>query len=74
MNCIEIVEKYLKDNNFDGLYNDDCFCEIGNLCPFDDRIISLCKPGYKVVPPGNESGECPFFICKNKTDKPWEAS
>lgn len=37
----EIVEKYLKDNNFDGLYSGDgCECEIGSLFPCGniDRI------------------------------------
>ena len=35
MSVIEIVEKYLRDNNYDGLYNSDreCSCETGALEP-----------------------------------------
>ena len=49
MNTVrEIVEKWLADNGYEGLYRTDaCGCELDDLVPcgecFDD-----CAPGYKV--------------------------
>ncbi len=54
MTAKEIIEKYLKDNGFDGLYNEDmeCGCLLDDLCPCGEGIGSECKAGYKL--PGNE--------------------
>ncbi len=48
MTVFEIIEKYLKDNGYDGLTNgDDCSCKIENLAPCcDDRFA--CRPGYEI--------------------------
>jgi len=43
----QIVTKYLKDNGFDGLYAEECGCQISDLFPCDGPCDD-CKPGYKV--------------------------
>jgi len=48
MNCIEIIEKYLKDNGFDGLYvGGVCACKIGDLIECES-MAGNCEPGYFV--------------------------
>ena len=48
LNCGNIVKLYLKENNYDGLHNDDigCSCDIDDLfiCGFS---FENCKFGYK---------------------------
>ena len=49
MTVKEIVEKYLKDNGFDGLYQDDiCGCLSNDLAPCCESFITCC-PGYKTL-------------------------
>jgi len=50
MNVREIVEKWLKENKFNGLWNDlsECGCEIGYLMPCSNEGIDGCEAGYKV--------------------------
>lgn len=44
----DIVEKYLLDNGYDGLYSDyGCGCLIGDLTPCGGESLSGCRPGYK---------------------------
>lgn len=72
MNCYEIIIKYLKDNNYDGLHDAGrCACTIDDLMPCDEFILS-CEPGYKVIPPKGVCCEYDFYICDDKKDKPWE--
>lgn len=43
-----IIEKYLKDNGYDGLCNpadEGCGCRIGDLVPCGSDF-SMCQPGY----------------------------
>lgn len=49
MNCKEIIEKYLKDNGYDGLIEKEegCGCGLDNLIPCDSYCL-YCEPGYKV--------------------------
>lgn len=47
MNAIEIIEKYLKENGYDGLYRTGCGCMIGELFPCANYPDD-CKAGYKV--------------------------
>lgn len=70
MNCLDIVEKYLKDNGYDGLFDDECGCVIGDLRPCCDDF-SDCQPGYKVKAP--DYSEYDFYICASKDARPWEA-
>lgn len=57
MTVKEIIEKYLKDNGFDGLYNPEdkegCGCELGDLCPCEEDF-GECKPGYKIAVANSE--------------------
>lgn len=51
MNVKQIVEKYLKDNGYDGLFNGDaeCGCLLEDLCPCGgDYGDWNCEPGYKL--------------------------
>ena len=57
MNVKEIIEKYLKDNGFDGLCNSDseCGCDLEDLMPCDNECGD-CEPAYKhKCPEGHES-------------------
>lgn len=49
MTVHKIVEKYLKENEYDGLYSEDfdCGCPIHDLFPCETDLKTLCKPGYK---------------------------
>ncbi len=48
MNIQEIVSKYLTDNGYDGLYENDyeCSCEKDELFPCDSPMPN-CSAGYK---------------------------
>ncbi|MDP2365057.1 MAG: hypothetical protein Q8M94_14970 [Ignavibacteria bacterium] len=52
MTVKEIIEKYLRENGYDGLFYEECFCEIDDLFPCDEDGINCelgidCEPGYK---------------------------
>jgi len=47
MTVKEIIYNFLKENNFDGLCNYDCGCDIDDLCACDNYNLS-CEPAYKV--------------------------
>lgn len=44
-----IVEKWLRDNDYTGLYCEECGCEIDDLMPCAgwDNSYDGCHPGYK---------------------------
>jgi len=67
MTVYEIIEKYLKENGYDGLYEpySECDCKIGDLIPCFGHF-GRCKPGYKVSDP---SGEYDFLIVGNKEEQ-----
>ena len=46
MTIYGIIFRFLLDNRFDGLYNEDCGCCLENLHPCDENF-SECMPGYK---------------------------
>lgn len=51
MTIKEIVTKYLKDNGFDGLFNEgQCGCELSDLMPCDEPQPD-CAPGFKLPCP-----------------------
>lgn len=47
---ISIVNAWLVQNNYDGLFNDmdGCSCEVGHLAPCDSPQVD-CKPGFKDI-------------------------
>ncbi len=69
MDIKSIVEKYLRENKFDGLWS-DCFycgCEIDDLMPCEEPMTN-CEPGYK-IPCGDDcpaGGGCDWHIGPNK--------
>lgn len=48
MNCKEIIQKYLKENGYDGLINADleCGCGIDDFEPCGDLNTVDCKAAY----------------------------
>ena len=71
----EILDQWLTEHGYDGLYTEDCGCEVGDLAPCSEQYSFGCRAGHK-VPCDPETcpaeGECPFHIGK-KTDgaKQW---
>jgi len=72
MTCKEIVEKYLRDNGYDGLTDGECACGLEDLMPCGD-FGSDCVPGYKVPCPGPDKcpagGDCEFHISPEKQEQ-----
>ena len=70
MKVKEILGQWLKDNGYDGLYNEDCGCEIDDLAPCCIDCIAECEAGYKVPCPGPEDcsadGDCYWHISGTK--------
>lgn len=66
MEIQDIVSKYLKDNDFDGLYNSDneCGCGLDELAPCGESTMN-CNPAIEVVPPTEDYDR--FF-----SDKGWD--
>ena len=50
MTVLEILKTYLFEQNFDGLCNDNCGCELKDLAPCD-QIKDDCKAAYKHIRP-----------------------
>lgn len=42
----EIVEKFIRENNFDGVYSDVCGCLVDDLAPCGE-MQETCRAGYK---------------------------
>ncbi len=73
MEVKEIVEKWLTENGYDGLYSDgSCACENSNLMPCDE-YYGDCEAGYKQPCPGPEKccadGDCEWHIVPKKTNE-----
>ena len=43
----EIVLKYLQENGYDGLFTEDCGCELSDLMPCSYDCLEYCEAGYK---------------------------
>ena len=69
MNVKQITEKYLKENEYDGLCTHQCGCRIGDLMPCCQEGIMDCVPGY-LTPCDPETcpddGDCPWHISAKK--------
>lgn len=48
IDVIKIIENHLTENGFDGLYNDECGCVLGDFEPCG-AIQGTCRPGYRHV-------------------------
>lgn len=64
MNVKEIVYSYLINNKYDGLFCEDCGCQVNDLMPCNN-VIDHCEAGHK-VPCDPETcganGNCEFHI------------
>ena len=70
MNVKEILKKHLKDNGFDGLYCEDCGCDMNDFLPGDMCPLPECEPGYKVE---CDCGDHDWHIHHdNPKNKEWE--
>ncbi|KKN02823.1 hypothetical protein LCGC14_1113910 [marine sediment metagenome] len=69
MTVQEILISWLIEHNFDGLWNEDCGCQMSDLMPCEN-MFSDCQPGYKIDCPGGEDcaagGDCDFHIHATK--------
>lgn len=67
-NLVELLERGLRAESFDGLYSDDgeCACLVGNLAPCGEPS-PRCAAGYvtKECPEGLDP-EAEFFIVPNR--------
>lgn len=52
----EIIESYLRENGYDGLYNwvGECGCSVDDLAPCGHCDVDTCEPAYRVSPPEGE--------------------
>jgi len=68
MTVKEIVEKHLKENGYDGLYdpNDPCGCPIDALFLCDNPGCIDCEPGYKCRMDEDEWGPDKWGFGPNK--------
>jgi hypothetical protein len=61
MTVKDIIEKYLRENGYDGLAGEDCGCGLDDLAPCCEPIPADCVPAYRVMcdgkPPVDEDGE-----------------
>lgn len=74
MTIKEIVEKYLKEHGFGGLFSPSCECACRNsdLFPCEGDYMSTdCEPGYEVPGNGDEvdGEEIDFYIRRAKSTK-----
>jgi len=55
MTVSEIVEQYIRKNNYDGLFNPGvCSCKLGDLEPCGNADTSECEAGYLYKEDGDE--------------------
>ena len=45
MNVREILAAWLREHGYDGLYTEDCGCQIDGLCPCGEYDLG-CEAGY----------------------------
>jgi hypothetical protein len=65
---VSMVEAWLFNNGFNGLYNDDqCACKLDDLMPCGEPDITECHPGYlSKCDDECEFGDCDFHIVSEK--------
>jgi hypothetical protein len=66
MTIKEIVESWLKEHKYDGLWNEDCGCQIGDLMPCDEPYVD-CQAGvYGKIPEETEGLHWDFTIVRKE--------
>jgi len=63
----EIIERWLRENGFDGLFCSECSCVLDDLMPCSSDSALMCEPGYRKdgCPPECGMG-CDFHIVPEK--------
>jgi len=66
----EILTDWLKEHGYDGLYCDECGCEIDDLAPCDESCVA-CRPGYKwpCTCGKPREHEYDFYVCPTRPPK-----
>ena len=62
----EILDQWLTEHGYDGLYCESCGCETGDLAPCDSSAMD-CQAGHKVACDPETClgyGDCEFHIGK----------
>lgn len=70
MNVKEIVEKYIRENNYEGLSGLaglGCGCSIDDLMPCDCPDITYCCPAYRVT--CEKCGQVLYMPTKEQPEK-----
>ena len=69
MTVKEIVEKYLRDNGYEGLCNPDneCGCPLDDLMSCSGEYVGPCEPGYASV---IDYGDGPEPVISLKKEEP----
>ena len=62
----EILEKWLTDNGYDGLYTDECGCVVGDLAPCGEACSFTCQAGHKIPCPTPDHCDCHSHIGKKE--------
>jgi hypothetical protein len=62
-NVRDVISAWLIEHGYDGLYNDDCGCNLDDLLPCD-RDCGGCQPGHKY--PGDD--EYDWYIRPEKQE------
>lgn len=66
MNGLEIIQSYLKQHGFDGLFSPgECACLLEDLAPCGAEGIAECVAGYKH--PGDD--EYDFYVKSEKVEE-----
>ena len=69
MNVRGIVQQFLVDNGFDGLYSEKCGCKITDLCPCGEPGLE-CEPGVKKpCDCDHKYGKCDWHIGAKEVNK-----
>jgi len=44
----EILDQWLTENGYDGLYTDECGCVVGDLAPCGEPCSFGCRAGHRI--------------------------
>lgn len=73
MKVIGMIEKYLLEHSFDGLFHADscCGCDLGDLIPCGEPSPN-CEAGYAGEGSCECGGDCIAGIWREKPEIPWK--
>ncbi|MFA5377395.1 MAG: hypothetical protein WC455_16710 [Dehalococcoidia bacterium] len=68
MNIREILESWLREHGYDGLYCDGCGCRVDDLMPCDSPQPEECRPGF-IVQCNKKCDDYVLCVAKEKNTK-----